>query len=147
MKSPAADIGESASNPAALVVAPVPPLLIPTAAESAESVICPPPAALEWLWVAFAKLAIVGVTIVGEASKTKLPVPVAPVLVTPSIVWWPVKVLAASVRAMVAEVVGNVIVVLSVPASVNVLFAVSVLPLRIVSVADVAGAVIATLFT
>jgi hypothetical protein len=41
--------------------------------------------------------------------------------------------------------VGNVIVVESVPASVRVAFAVNVLPLAIVSVAEVAGAVIATL--
>ena len=70
----------------------------------------------------------------------------APAEVTPSIVWWPVKVLAASVRAIVAEVVGKVIVVASVPARVRLLFAVSVLRFAIVSVALPAGAVIATLF-
>jgi ABC-type Na+ efflux pump permease subunit len=42
---------------------------------------------------------------------------------------------------------GNVIVVLSVPARVNELLAVKVLPSAIVRVADVAGAVIATLLT
>jgi hypothetical protein len=57
----------------------------------------------------------------------------------------PVNVCPASVRAIVAFVDGNVIVVLSVPASVNVLFAVKVLPLAIVSVDPDAGAVIATL--
>lgn len=60
-------------------------------------------------------------------------------------VWLPVKVLAASVRASVAEVVGKVIVVESVPASVSVLLAVSVFPFAIVSIAEVAGAVIVTL--
>ena len=55
------------------------------------------------------------------------------------------KVWAASVRAIVAVVAGKVIVVLSVPANVSVLFAVSVFPLAMVRVADVAGAVIATL--
>jgi hypothetical protein len=46
---------------------------------------------------------------------------------------------------MVALVDGNVMVVASVPDSVRLLFAVSVLPLAIVRVAEVAGAVIATL--
>ena len=59
----------------------------------------------------------------------------------------PVNELAASVRAKVALVVGNVIVVESVPASVSVLFAVKVLPSAMVNVAAVAGAVIATLLT
>lgn len=49
-------------------------------------------------------------------------------------VWTPVKVCAASVRAIVAVVVGNVMVVLSVPASVRVLLAAKVLALVIVSV-------------
>lgn len=62
------------------------------------------------------------------------------------IVWTPVNVCAASVLAMVAVVVGKVIVVLSVPVRVSVLFAVSVFPLAIVSVAPVAGAVKVTLF-
>ena len=60
-----------------------------------------------------------GVTKVGELEKTKLPVPVAPVEVTPSTVWCPVKVLPASVLAKVAEVVGKVMVVPSVPAKVR----------------------------
>jgi hypothetical protein len=50
-------------------------------------------------------------------------------------------VFAASVRAIVADVVGNVITVESVPASVMVLLTVSVLPSRMVKVAPVAGAV------
>lgn len=54
---------------------------------------------------------------------------------------------AASVRAIVAEVEGNVIVVPSVPASVRVFDAVSVLPLATVKTADVAGAVIVNLLT
>lgn len=45
-----------------------------------------------------------------------------------------------------ALVVGNVIVVESVPAKVRELLAVSVLPFAIVRVAEVAGAVMATLF-
>ena len=60
-------------------------------------------------------------------------------------IWSPVKVWPASVRAIVAVVVGNVIVVASVPARVRVLFAVSVLLFAIVSVALVAGAVIVSL--
>lgn len=44
------------------------------------------------------------------------------------IVWTPVNVFAASVRARVADVVGNVIVVASVPARVSVLFMVATLP-------------------
>ena len=59
----------------------------------------------------------------------------------------PVKVCAASVLAIDAEVDGKVIVVLSVPDSVKLLLAVRVLPFAIVKVADVAGAVKATLFT
>jgi hypothetical protein len=70
----------------------------------------------------------------GEAENTNRPVPVAPVEVTPSIVWWPVKVLAASVLAMVAEVAGKVITVESVPEKVMLLFAVRVLPLAMVRV-------------
>ena len=50
------------------------------------------------------------------------------------IVCTPVKVFAASVLANVAEVVGNVIVVASVPANVNELLNVSVLPAAPVSV-------------
>ena len=46
---------------------------------------------------------------------------------------------------MVAEVEGKVIVVASVPASVSVFDAVSVLPLATVKTADVAGAVIVSL--
>ena len=57
----------------------------------------------------------------------------------------PVNVCAASVRAIDALVDGNVIVVASVPANVTELLAVSVLPLAIVNVALVAGAVNATL--
>lgn len=57
-----------------------------------------------------------------------------------------VKVCAESVRAILALVVGNVIVVLSVPARVSVLFTVTVLLSAIVRVAAVAGAVRATLF-
>ena len=87
-----------------------------------------------------------GVTRVGVPANTKLPVPVAPVEVTPSIVWCPVKVLAASVRAIVADVVGKVMVVVSVPAKVMLLLAVSVFPSAIVSVDDDAGAVMVTLF-
>ena len=67
-----------------------------------------------------------GVVRIGEVANTKLPVPVAPVEVTPSMVWCPVNVLAASVLAIVALVVGNVIVVLSVPAKVRLLFTVNV---------------------
>jgi hypothetical protein len=61
--------------------------------------------------------------------------------------WTPVKVCAASVRATEAEVVGKVIVVASVPASVMELLAVKVLPSAMVRVEPVAGAVSATLFT
>ena len=50
------------------------------------------------------------------------------------IVWTPVNVLAASVLAIVADVVGNVIVVESVPARVMELFAVNVLALATVKV-------------
>ncbi len=57
----------------------------------------------------------------------------------------PVKVCPASVRAMLAEVVGKVCVVPSVPASVKVLFAVSVFPSATASVLPVAGAVMASL--
>lgn len=68
------------------------------------------------------------------AAIESVPVPVAQVLpfhVVPTTapkVCVPVKVLAASVRAIVAEVVGNVIVVLSVPANVSVFDEVNVLP-------------------
>ena len=86
-----------------------------------------------------------GVTKVGVPSNTNLPVPVAPVEVTPSMVWCPVKVLAASVLAMVAEVVGKVMVVESVPARVKVLFTVRVLPSAMVKVEPVAGVVRVTL--
>ena len=65
---------------------------------------------------------------VGDVSNTNFPVPVAPVEVTPSMVWWPVKVLAASVLASVADVVGNVMVVPSVPARVRELETVSSFP-------------------
>jgi hypothetical protein len=58
-----------------------------------------------------------------------------------------VNVCAASVRAIVASVVGKVIVLPSVPASVKLLLAVNVLPSAIVNVDEVAGAVIVTLFT
>jgi hypothetical protein len=57
----------------------------------------------------------------------------------------PLNVCAASVLAIVAEVDGKVITVASVPANAMELFAVSVLPSAIVSVAEVAGAVTATL--
>ena len=53
----------------------------------------------------------------------------------------------ASVRAIVALVVGNVITVLSVPVIATLLFTVSVLLSAIVSVEPVAGAVKATLLT
>ena len=53
--------------------------------------------------------------------------------------------LAASVRAIVADVEGKVIVVESVPAKVSVLFAVKVLPSAIVKVDPVAGVVRVTL--
>ena len=59
----------------------------------------------------------------------------------------PVNVCAASVRAMVALVEGNVIVVASVPASVRLLLDVSVFPSAIVRVDPFAGAVIVTLLT
>jgi hypothetical protein len=59
----------------------------------------------------------------------------------------PVNVCAASVRAIVASAVGNVIVLPSVPASVKLLFTVNVLPSAIVKVDEFAGAVIVTLFT
>jgi len=59
----------------------------------------------------------------------------------------PVNVCTASVRAIVADVEGNVIVVLSVPARVSVLEAVNVFPSATASVEDVAGAVIAILLT
>jgi len=62
-------------------------------------------------------------------------------------VCFPVNVCAASVRAIVASVVGKVIVLPSVPASVKLLFAVNVLPSAIVNVDELAGAVIVTLFT
>lgn len=68
-----------------------------------------------------AALSVMLVVKVGAVSNTNLPVPVAPVEVTPSTVWWPVNVLAASVRAIVAEVLGKVITVESVPDSVKVL--------------------------
>ena len=57
------------------------------------------------------------------------------------------KVFAASVRAIVADVDGNVIVVASVPASVRLLLTVAVLPSAMVSVEPVTGAVIDTLLT
>ncbi len=59
----------------------------------------------------------------------------------------PVNVCEASVRAIVASVVGNVIVLPSAPANVKLLFAVNVLPSAIVNIADVPGFVIVTLFT
>ncbi len=59
----------------------------------------------------------------------------------------PVKVWAASVRAMVASVLGKVIVVASVPANVIELLTVTVFPSAIVKVDPVAGAVRVTLFT
>ena len=58
----------------------------------------------------------------------------------------PVNVCAASVLAMVASVVGKVIVLSSVPAKTMELFAVSVLPSAIVKVALAVGCVIVTLF-
>jgi hypothetical protein len=58
----------------------------------------------------------------------------------------PEKVWAASVLAIVADVVGNVIVVESVPAKVNELLAVKVFPFAIVNVALVVGEVRVTLF-
>lgn len=82
------------------------------------------------------------------ARLNSVVVVILPVFVMPVLnVCRPVKVCAASVRATLALVVGNVMVVLSVPASVNELLTVAVLPLAIVSVADVAGAVIVTLLT
>ena len=59
----------------------------------------------------------------------------------------PVNVCAASVRAIVASVDGNVIVLPSVPARVKLLFDVSVFPSAMVRVAEVEGAVIVTLLT
>lgn len=59
--------------------------------------------------------------------------------------WTPVKVCPASVRAMVALVLGKVIVVESVPSRVRDLLTIRVLPSAMVRVAEVAGAVIATL--
>ena len=59
----------------------------------------------------------------------------------------PVNVCAASVRAIVASVAGNVIVLPSVPTSVKLLLAVNVLPSAIVKVEAFVGAVIVTLFT
>ena len=56
-------------------------------------------------------------------------------------------VLAASVLATVAEVVGNVMVVPSVPVRARELLAVSVLPSAIVSVEPVAGGVRVSLLT
>lgn len=76
----------------------------------------------------------------GDVANTRSPVPVAPVLVTPSMVWWPVNVLEASVRATVADVVGKVIVVESVPAKVSVLENVTILlpvTVRVPVVADI----------
>ena len=58
----------------------------------------------------------------------------------------PVNVCAASVLAIVASVVGKVIVLPSVPAKIRELLAVSVLPSAIVKVALVVGAVIVILF-
>jgi hypothetical protein len=58
----------------------------------------------------------------------------------------PVNVLAASVLANVAEVVGNVIVVETVPEKVSVLFTVKVLPATKVKVEAVAGCVKVILF-
>ncbi len=69
-----------------------------------------------------------------DAAIVSVPVPVVNVLpftvvaTSAPMVCVPVKVLAASVRAIVADVEGNVITVLSVPASVRVLLAVKVLP-------------------
>lgn len=81
----------------------------------------------------------------------QLPLPIVgvPVVVTiwPLNVCDPVNVFAASVRAIVALVAGNVIVVLSVPDSVRVLVTDSVLPSVRVSVDPVAGAVSVTLLT
>ena len=57
------------------------------------------------------------------------------------------KVLAASVRARVADVVGKVITVASVPEKVSELFAVKVFPSAMVRVAEVAGAVMVNLLT
>ena len=76
----------------------------------------------------------VPVTTVAQAPEVIAPVPSAELPL-------------AIVCVIVAEALGKVIVVLSVPASVIVLLAVNVLPLAIVSVAEVAGAVIATLLT
>ena len=70
-------------------------------------------------------------------------------LIEPAIVeenvWVPVNVCPASVRAIVADVVGKVRVVLSVPEKVSVLFTVSVLPSKMVRVDPVAGVVRTTL--
>lgn len=62
-------------------------------------------------------------------------------VINPENVCVPAKLCAESVRAIEAEVLGKVIVVPSVPSNVSVLFAVSVFPLAIVSVALVAGVV------
>jgi hypothetical protein len=56
-------------------VTPVPPLATVTAEDNAASVICPPPAALVWLWVALVNDAIVGVVMVIDVGRvTVLPV-------------------------------------------------------------------------
>ncbi|QDP51279.1 MAG: hypothetical protein Unbinned7913contig1002_34 [Prokaryotic dsDNA virus sp.] len=51
---------------------------MPTAELKAESVICPPPAAFEWSWVALVKLPIVGVVKV-LLAKVSAPARVASV--------------------------------------------------------------------
>ncbi len=85
------------------------------------------------------------VAIVFNKSKEAEAVTRLVVILGEVIVCTPVKVLAASVLAIVAEVDGNVIVVLSVPASVIELLAVRVFPSRMVKVEPVAGAVNVTL--
>ena len=63
-------------------------VVVPWFAKAAPaSVRVPPPAAFVWLWVAFVKLAMVGVTIVGEPLNTRfvLVVPVVPDAVNPVI--------------------------------------------------------------
>jgi hypothetical protein len=72
---------------------------MPAAIDAALRV--PPPAAFWWECAAFTKLAMVGVTMVGEVPNKSSPVPLAPVLVMPSKVTWPV---AANVDENVAVV-------------------------------------------
>src|SRR5438552_16355017 len=64
-----------------VLLTPVPPRAaakVPAAIAAASSV--PPPAAFWWVWFALTKLAMVGVTIVGELPNTNAPVPVSSVI-------------------------------------------------------------------